>query len=178
MATRARAKRQQHKAPMLRRTTVHILQIGLQQDQQLGITRTQQCHRHDALRADAQLAICAQVDFTVAPQANGAHVDGPHHGAPATYLGALLGDLGPAVLQHTQVGGGATHVRQDETVQATEPLRSHQAGRRPGQHRLDRARGNAFRQRQRAVPLDDHQWAADLQLRHGAVHGIDQRRYT
>ena len=170
------AKRQQHKAPVQGATAVHIGQVGLQQRQDFGVKRTQQRHRHDALRAKRELALRADMDFAVTPQADGAHVDGAHHGAPATHFSALLGHLRPPVQQDPEIGGGAAHVGQNEALQARQPLRADQACRRAGQHGFDRSRGHAFGQREGTVALDDHERAGNLQLPHGPVHSIDQGR--
>ena len=170
------AERQQHETPVQRTAALDVGQIGREQVQHLRIPRGQQRHRHDALRTDCQLALPRQVNLAVAAQPDGAHVDGPHHGPPAPDLGALFGHPRTAVEQDAQVGRRAADVGQDEALQARQPLRAHQAGRRARQHGLDRAGCHRLGQRQRAVALDDHQRAGDLQLHHGPADGIDQRR--
>ena len=149
-------KGQQYKAPMHGAAAVHVRQIGLQHGQHLGVARAQQGHGHDALGVDGEFARHAQRHFAVAAQADGAHVNSAHHGAPAAHFGALFVHARPTVDQHAQIGGGAAHVGHDETLQAREPLRAHQTGRRARKHGLNRPGGHALRQRQAAVALDDH----------------------
>ena len=156
---------------------VHIRQIGLQQRQGFGKARRQQRDGDDALRPDLQPPVRAQSHLAVAAQADGAHVNRPHHGAPAADLGPVQVDARQAVDQRPHVGGGAAHIREDEVVQPAEPARAHQARRRAREHGLDRALGHALRQRQRAVALDDHQRADDVQLFHGAPDRVDQMRH-
>ena len=169
-------KRQQHKAPLHGVAALHIGQVGLQHGQGLRVARRQQRHGHDALGPHLELAVGGQRHLAVAAQADGAHIDGAHHGAPAADLGAFQVDPGQPVYQRAHVGRGAAHVRQDEVVQPAEPARTHQAGGRAREHGFDGPLGHAVRQRQRAVALDDHQRAGDVQSRHGRLHRLDQVR--
>ena len=170
------SKRQQHEPAVHRPAAIYVCQVGLQHRQHLGVALANQGHRHHAVGADGDFAVGAKHYLTVAAQPNGAYINRPHHGAPAAHIGTVLRDPGSAIHQHAQVGRGAAHVRHDEAVQAREPLRPHQARCRAGQHGFNRPRGNRFSQCQRTVALDDHQRAVNVQLRHRAVHRLDQRR--
>ena len=172
------AKRQQHKTSVQGTAAFDVGQVGLEQLQHFGVTRPEQRHRHDALRPHCDLAVGTDMNFAVATQSDGAYIDRTHHGAPAAHFGALLCYLRSAVLQYAQVSGSAAHIGQDEVVQTRQPARAHQAGGRSGQHGFYRPGRHTLGQRQRTVALDDHQRAVDVQLLHGPVDGLDQRRYT
>ena len=175
-AGRGRAKGQQHKAPVHRAAAVDVGQIGLEQRQGFREARRQQRHGDDALRPDLQPPVRAQSHLAVAAQADGAHINRPHHGAPAADFGTVQVHARQAVDQRAHIGGGAAHVGEDEVVQAAEPARAHETGRRAREHGLNRSLGHALGQRQRAVALDDHQRADDVQLFHGAPDRVDQMR--
>ena len=74
---------------MHRAAAVDVGQIGLQQRQGFREARRQQRHGDDALRPDLQAPVRAQSHLAVAAQANGAHINRPHHGAPAAHLGTV-----------------------------------------------------------------------------------------
>ena len=134
----------------------------------------EQAERHRLAGPDFELELPIEAHLAVAAEADGAHVDGLNHGAPASDERAFRADHRPPARHHGDVRGGAPHVRDDEIALSGEKSRADHARRRPGQHGLDRVLERDIGAHQRAVALHDHERCVDRFLGEHLRECLDQ----
>ena len=79
-----------------------------------GKAMREQAQGHRLARTHSQPKLPVEAHLAVAAEADGAHVDGLDHGAPAADQRAFRADHGPAARHDRDVRGGAAHVRDHE----------------------------------------------------------------
>ena len=96
-------------------------------------------------------------NVAVAAETMGAHRHGRHHRAMPAHRRTLVADDRHALAQHGDVGGGATDVGDHRIGRAGEVCRTHQAGGRARQDRLDRPVAHERGRHERTVAAHHHQ---------------------
>ena len=172
-----RARHRQHKA------TVKLARgFGSQRafqcvDHHRTMRHRQQGHRDQPAWPQSQAALQPLGDhmhFAVAAQTGGAHRHRLDHGTKAANPRAFGVNLGQAIAQQGDVGGGAADVGHQCIARTRQPARADNTGGRAGQDRLDRSFAHHCRRDQRAVATHHHQRCRDAHLRQMTFAGRDQ----
>ena len=95
--------------------------------------------RDGAPRADHQVPFAVEAYVAVAPETDGHDVGGIDRGATSTHGRATGVHAGQAINDLSGVGCGPAHVEDETVSEFREEAGSDDAGRRPGEHRLDGA---------------------------------------
>jgi len=130
--------------------------------------------RDDPARADLEAAVDGEAHVAVAAQACGGDVRGLDTRQPSTHTSPLRADAHEPLADDGRVGGGPAHVEDDGILDAGEVLGPGDAGRRAGEHRLDRSLQRGLAVDQRPVALDHRQRRLDATAFQGHADGVDQ----
>jgi len=118
--------------------------------------------------------LAVEIDFAVAAEPAGVHVDGFHHRAPTSNDGAFIADDGPSFDDNGHICGRAAHIRDSEILTSTEKSSAYDAGSRARQYGFDGIFERHFGAHQGSISLYDHQGRRNGFTRKHTAQRLDQ----